>query len=142
MHYVFPLISWNLSILLLNRSSWRLAKNFVSNGSLFSLVRKEMWERGEERKRGGGGGGVVVCCVVLWCGGVCVCMLRLQISIKGMYTARALPVRSSLQNMDGEELAHYINTQQQQQQQHKPPHVKELPFPWLCVTFCEYGFSG
>ena len=72
-----------------------------------------MWERGEERKRRRlrGGGGVVVWCggVVLWCGVVvCVSVLR----NKFLSRVRTLPVlsfvRSSLQNLDEEELAHHV----------------------------------
>ena len=89
MHNVFPIISWILPILLLDRSSWRFAKNFLSNGSLlFSLICLKIWEIGEERKRRGlrvGGGG--------WCGGVCLYAAQ-KVSIKGAYAARTLSVRS------------------------------------------------
>ena len=44
---------------------------------------------------------------MLWCGGVCLHAAQ-QISIKGACTARTLSVRSSLQNMAGEELAHHV----------------------------------
>ena len=68
------------------------------------------WWRGERGRRkvwlvwcGGG--------VVLWCGGVCLCTAQ-QISIKGAYTARTLFVRSSLQNMAREEVAHHVVARQ------------------------------
>ena len=44
---------------------------------------------------------------MLWCGGVCLYAAQ-QSSIKGAYTARTLSVRSSLQNVAGEEFAHHV----------------------------------
>ena len=90
---------------------FRLIGGFSSTSA--KLVK--MWEREEGRERRGlrgGGGGVVLCCVVLccvvlWSGGVCLYIAQ-QNSIKGAYTARTLSVRSSLQNMAGEELAHHV----------------------------------
>ena len=47
------------------------------------------------------------CCGVVWCGGVCLHAAQ-HIPIKGAYTARTHSVRSSLQNMAGEEVAHHV----------------------------------
>ena len=68
--------------------------------------------RGEKEERAEGWWlwwGLVWCCVVLWSGGVCLYTAQ-QNSVKGAYTARTLSVRSSLQNMAGEELAHHVVT--------------------------------
>ena len=68
---------------------------------------EEWWWRGEGEEEGVVGVVWWWCCVVLWCCGVCLCTAQ-QISIKGAYTARTLFVRSSLQNMAREEVAHHV----------------------------------